>query len=87
MLGPARGSGVAAALLAHAETVIAARHATAWLAVVDGNLQARRFYERCGWRDAGPISYQAHTSDGMFSVPTRRYERLLDGEREVATGG
>src|SRR5688500_9633628 len=48
----ARGHGVADALLEHAEHVIAARFPSAWLAVVEGNARARRFYERNGWRDA-----------------------------------
>jgi GNAT superfamily N-acetyltransferase len=71
----ARGSGVAAALLAHAEAVVAARAPVAWLAVVAGNARARRFYERSGWRDAGPITYRAEIDGGRFEVPCRRYER------------
>jgi GNAT superfamily N-acetyltransferase len=70
----ARGSGVAAALLAHAESVVAERADVAWLAVVAGNARARRFYERQGWHDAGPITYQAEVDGGRFDVPCRRYE-------------
>nr|WP_084741825.1 GNAT family N-acetyltransferase [Cryptosporangium aurantiacum] len=74
----ARGSGVATALLRHAERVIAANHRRAWLAVVDGNRRARRFYERCGWYDGGPFDYRAFTEDGTtVAVPCRRYVRDL----------
>jgi GNAT superfamily N-acetyltransferase len=73
----ARGSGVAAALLQHGETAIAARFDTAWLAVVEGNTRARRFYARQGWRDTGPIDYSAETASGTFPVPSRRYEKRL----------
>lgn len=70
-----RGTGAAVTLLRKGETVIRlAGHARAWLAVVDGNVRARAFYERLGWRDAGAMSYQAQTSQGTFAVPTRRYE-------------
>jgi ribosomal protein S18 acetylase RimI-like enzyme len=75
---PARGSGVAARLLTHGETVVAADHDTAWLAVVPGNARARRFYERQGWSDAGPYDNPAFTSDGStIMVPTRRYEKRV----------
>jgi ribosomal protein S18 acetylase RimI-like enzyme len=74
----ARGSGVAGRLLTHGETVIGARHDTAWLAVVPGNTRARRFYERHGWSDAGPYDNPAFTRDGStIPVPTRRYEKRL----------
>jgi GNAT superfamily N-acetyltransferase len=75
---PVRGSGIAGRLLTHAETVIAAEHGTAWLAVVPGNARARRFYERQGWSDAGPYDNPAFTRDGStLLVPTRRYEKPL----------
>lgn len=73
----ARGTGVAAALLAHGEARIAARFDRAWLAVVAGNVRARRFYERCGWSDAGALDYPAETLSGSFIVPSRRYEKEL----------
>jgi GNAT superfamily N-acetyltransferase len=70
-----RGSGVAAALLTEAERQVRANgHATAWLAVVDGNARARAFYEKQGWRDEGGFDYDAAVEDGsMVSVPCRRY--------------
>jgi putative acetyltransferase len=69
----ARGSGVADALIAHAESLIAHDHELAWLAVVAGNARARAFYERCGWRDDGPLDYRAAVDGGTFVVPCRRY--------------
>ena len=72
---PARGTGVAAALLRAAVAEIrAGGHERAWLAVVAGNRRARVFYTREGWRDAGPISYEAETEEGVFTVPSHRYE-------------
>ncbi len=76
--GVARGTGTAAALLRHGERAVAAGHELAWLAVVDGNTRARRFYERHGWTDGGPIDYPAATADsGTVTVPCRRYEKRL----------
>lgn len=75
----ARGTGVALALLRDAEAIIReSGHRRAWLAVVDGNARARAFYERAGWRDGGPLEYQAEIPGGRIAVPTRRYERDLD---------
>lgn len=73
----ARGHGVADALLRYGEALIAAEHDRAWLAVVDGNARARRFYERNGWRDAGPFDYHAATATGSIPVPSRRYQKSL----------
>jgi GNAT superfamily N-acetyltransferase len=73
-----RGTGVADALMTEAERRIArAGHSTAWLAVVQGNARARRFYERRGWSDAGPFNYAAAAEDGPLSVPARRYVKHL----------
>jgi GNAT superfamily N-acetyltransferase len=74
-----RGTPVAAALLAEAERRIAAAgHDAAWLAVVAGNARARRFYERCGWNDAGPLEYAADgAAGGTIAVPTHRYVKPL----------
>ncbi|MFI2486683.1 GNAT family N-acetyltransferase [Promicromonospora kroppenstedtii] len=75
---PHRGSGVAADLLSAGEARIAAAgHPEAWLAVVAGNTRARRFYERAGWSDGGPLDYQAETPLGPVPVATRRYVRHL----------
>jgi ribosomal protein S18 acetylase RimI-like enzyme len=71
----ARGTGVAATLLRKGEAEIrGAGHRRAWLAVVPGNQRARSFYARLGWRDAGPIAYQAETTEGPMAVPSHRYE-------------
>ena len=75
----ARGTGIAATLLRHAEGVIAARYEVAWLAVVAGNARARRFYERNGWSDSGGFDYQAEIVGGTLPVPARRYEKPLTG--------
>lgn len=76
----ARGSGVAAMLLTHAERTIADRHDRAWLAVVAGNDRARRFYEKQGWHDAGPFDYLAEIDGGTFTVPCHRYEKPLTSD-------
>jgi ribosomal protein S18 acetylase RimI-like enzyme len=73
----ARGQGVADALLRHAERVIAGGYDTAWLAVAVGNARARRFYEKSGWRDAGPLDYAAEIKGGSIPVPCRRYEKRV----------
>lgn len=73
-----RGTGIAAALLQHGESVIAREHRRAFLAVVDGNARARHFYERHGWHDAGPFDYHAWSSSGeQIVVPCRRYEKSV----------
>jgi ribosomal protein S18 acetylase RimI-like enzyme len=65
-----RGGGVAERLLRHAEAVIGqGGRRTAWLAVVAGNVRARRFYARLGSRDQGPFIYQAQTATGTVAVP------------------
>jgi ribosomal protein S18 acetylase RimI-like enzyme len=76
-----RGTGVAAVLLAEGERLVrAGGYSCAWLAVVAGNARARRFYERHGWADDGPIDYPAATVGGVaISVPARRYAKQLDG--------
>ena len=73
-----RGLGVANTLIADAERRIrAAGHDRAWLAVVPGNARARRFYERHGWTDQGPIEYPAETGGEPVQVPAQRYVRTL----------
>jgi GNAT superfamily N-acetyltransferase len=69
----ARGTGVAAALLDHAEGLVARTHDRAWLAVVAGNARARRFYERRGWAHVGAI---ANAADDTF-IPALRYEKVV----------
>lgn len=86
--GPARGTGVADALLKAGERVVAERFDTAWLAVAVGNTRARRFYARCGWHDAAAIDYAAEAGtedtgrpaahgDAVVIVPCRRYQKRV----------
>ncbi len=71
----ARGTGVAKALLDEgARRLLEAGHEHPWLAVVAGNARARRFYEREGWRDTGPLAYEAPVDGGSVTVAGRRYE-------------
>ncbi len=73
-----RGTGVADALMVEAERQLrAAGHVDAWLAVVDGNARAKRFYTRRGWADAGALEYWAKTASGEVAVPTRRFTKTL----------
>ncbi|MEU6145225.1 GNAT family N-acetyltransferase [Streptomyces sp. NPDC047081] len=73
-----RGTGVAAALLTHAEHLVRRHgHPRAWLAVATGNARARRFYERRGWTDEGPFDYPAQGPDGPIPVPCHRYVKDL----------
>lgn len=73
-----RGSGIAALLLAEGEQrVAAAGHAEAWLAVVEGNARARRFYEKHGWRDGGELPYEVEAGGASYVSPCRRYVKPL----------
>lgn len=77
-----RGTGVAAALLAEAERLVAANgHGQAWLAVVAGNARARRFYARNGWADEGPFDYPAASESGPIPVPCHRYVKRVTAPR------
>jgi len=72
----ARGSGIAAALIADAERVLADRGVrTAWLACAIGNERAARFYEKCGWRRSGTIISQLETQAGVIPLEVWRYEK------------
>ena len=73
----ARGTGAAAALVADAEARLARDGVElAWLACAIGNERAARFYEKCGWRRAGTVAYEAEASIGM-SLEVWRYEKRL----------
>jgi len=74
----ARGTGVAAALMADGEALLAESGvATAWLACAMGNERAARFYEKCGWRRTGTMTNEAETSEGTFLLQVWRYEKTL----------
>ena len=74
----ARGTGVAAVLIADAETRLAARGVeTAWLTCAIGNDRAARFYDKCGWRRTGTVTDELHTPEGPIYVDVWRYEKRL----------
>jgi GNAT superfamily N-acetyltransferase len=76
----ARGTGLAAVLMADAERQLAARGvATAWLACAIGNDRAARFYEKQGWRRIGVVVNVAETERGPFPLEVWRYEKPLPG--------
>jgi len=75
---PARGTGLAAALMADAEARLAAGGTP--IARLDcglGNHAAARFYARQGWREEGVIEVMLDTSDGPFPLPVRRFTKRL----------
>jgi GNAT superfamily N-acetyltransferase len=75
---PARGSGVAAALIDDAEARLARSGAdTAWLACAIGNNRAARFYEKRGWHLAGTVVSLLDTTAGTFPLEVWRYEKAL----------
>jgi GNAT superfamily N-acetyltransferase len=74
----ARGTGVAADLIADAEARLAASGVrTAWLACAIGNDRAARFYEKAGWRRVGTMVNDAETTAGTFQLDVWRYEKDL----------
>ena len=74
----ARGSGVAAALIADTEAQLErAGFKTAWLACAIGNDRAARFYEKSGWRRVGNMINRLETSAGVFDLEVWRYEKRL----------
>ena len=74
----ARGSGIAAALIADAEARLLERGVgTAWLACAIGNERAARFYEKCGWHRVGTMMNDVETSNGSFQLEVWRFEKSL----------
>ena len=74
----ARGSGVAAALIADAEVQLASRGvSTAWLACAIGNDRAARFYEKRGWARVGSFVDRLETPEGEIHLEVWRYEKSL----------
>ena len=74
----ARGKGVAAALIADAETCMrGAGHRTAWLDCAIGNDRAARFYEKSGWENVKTVVTHLDTSKGHFSLEVWRFEKNL----------
>lgn len=75
---PARGTGVAAALVEDAEARLTeAGVRTAWLGCAIGNERAARFYEKCGWTRTGSSVVAVETSEGPFDLEVWRYEKCL----------
>ncbi|MCA9728147.1 MAG: GNAT family N-acetyltransferase [Candidatus Eisenbacteria bacterium] len=73
-----RGAGIAASLLADAETRMADGGVeTAWLACAIGNERAARFYEKHGWRRTGIVTSHLATDEGPFRLDVWRYEKSL----------
>ena len=78
----ARGTGVAATLMADAETRLASLGLeTAWLACAVGNNRAARFYEKNGWQRVGTETSWLKTSDGQIPVEIWRYEKRVGDHR------
>ena len=74
----ARGTGIAAVLVADAETLLAKRGVkVAWLACAVGNDRAARFYEKCEWRRVGSVSYQPDAAGDVPPLQVWRYEKHL----------
>jgi ribosomal protein S18 acetylase RimI-like enzyme len=75
----ARGSGLAAALMADADAQFLANDVkTAWLACAIGNDRAARFYEKCGWHRMGTMTNHLETTEGTFLLEVWRYEKLME---------
>jgi GNAT superfamily N-acetyltransferase len=74
----ARGSGIAAVLMADAEARLRERdvHA-AWLACAIGNDRAARFYEKCGWSRTGTVTDHVEVPGGTFALEVWRYQKSL----------
>lgn len=73
-----RGRGIAAVLLADAETRMRlAGVEIAWLACAIGNARALAFYEKHGWRRVGRMMSRVTTPDGVFPLEVWRHEKHL----------
>ena len=74
----ARGTGVAAQLLADGEQRINANGAQrAWLACAIGNERAARFYQKNGWQCVGEQTIHLETPEGEFPLEIWRYEKRV----------
>ena len=70
-----QGTGAAAQLMTAAENALGA--GLKWLACSVGNDRAARFYEKCGWIQAGTIPYEVETGEGPLTVEVWRYEKRI----------
>jgi GNAT superfamily N-acetyltransferase len=74
----ARGSGIAAILMADAEMRLRETDVhTAWLACAIGNDRAARFYEKSGWSRTGTVTDDVAVPGGTFALKVWRYEKSL----------
>lgn len=74
----ARGTGLAAELIADAEARLADNEVKrAWLACAIGNRRAARFYEKAGWELSGDVVIPLETLEGTFDLRIWRYEKGL----------
>ena len=74
----ARGTGAASLLIKDAELSLQKSGVKkTWLACSIGNYRAERFYEKCGWINAGKMIEDLETSDGVFKLETWRFEKDL----------
>lgn len=74
----ARGTGLAADLLADAERrLYTAGHRTATLDVLAQNARAIRFYEKRGWHRRGVEISTLDTSQGPFELPVLVMQKAL----------
>jgi GNAT superfamily N-acetyltransferase len=74
----ARGTGLAAALIGDAESVLRGRGVrTASLDCAIGNDRAARFYEKAGWERRGRVVSRLDTASGPFALEVWRYEKNL----------
>lgn len=72
------GTGLGSRMMKAAEALMRA-HGTreAWLTCRVGNDRAARFYENCGWSNAGIISYGVETLEGPFELDVWRFEKIV----------
>jgi GNAT superfamily N-acetyltransferase len=74
----ARGTGVAAVLMADAERRLRDRGITTpHLNCAIGNDRAARFYEKCGWRRVATVVEVLETTAGPIDLEVWRYEKHL----------
>lgn len=74
----ARGTGVAAALIADAEARLRSGGVkVAWLGCAIGNERAASFYQKSGWHRAGTYVSRLETPGGIIPLEVWRYEKSL----------
>ena len=77
----ARGTGVAAELIAASERqLLAAGHDKVWLDCAIGNERAARFYAKHGWVNAGRQMSSVKTLEGPFDLEIWRFEKHLQDQ-------